>query len=241
MRPGVAPGPVDKPEGQRQWFRQEAISSPLDGRAPSASEAVAGELDITNHFPGGARGTPRGPGGREAAIGMGAVPPPIYNIYPSGMRRSDAIDAARRTTYRPNRHVQDPYTLPDDGGRFPKTEAGSFPFNYRAVTEPILNIDINRPFGDGGVPRGSYWSTRPARTQFTRFYNPNREIAADDGLGGRKVWQDPLAQTPRGLEPESDGIRRNRSRSYPQVYGNSVPTEDPSSAYTYTPVINPGR
>jgi hypothetical protein len=172
---------------------------------------------------------------------MEVVPPPIHNVYPSGMRRSDEQDAYARTTYRPNIHVEDPYTLPDDGKGFPREEAGWFPLNYRATTESILNVDLNRPRGDGGVPSGSYWSTRPARTQFTRAYNPNREMAADDGLGGRKVWQDPTAQTPRGLEPESEGPRRNRSRSYPQTYGSSVPADDPTFAYTYTPVINPGH
>lgn len=234
------PGP-DAPEGTRVWFSQTGQRSPLDGRAPSVSGAIAGELDITNHFPGGGRGAPPGPGGRFAAIGMGVVPPPIHNVYPSGMRRSDEQDAYARVNYRPNLHVEDSYTLPDDGKGFAKEEAGWYPVNYRAVTESTLNVDINRPRGDGGVPSGSYWSTRLARTQFTRAYNPNREMAADDGLGGRKVWQDPGAQTPRGLEPESEGIRRNRARAYPQTYGNSVPTSDPSTAFTYTPVINPGH
>ena len=236
----VRPDGVDLPEGGRYWFSQVGVRSPLDGRPTTTTGAPAGQLDLTNHFPGGQRGVPAG-GGTSSTIGMGAVPPPIHNVYPSGMRRSDAIDADRRVNYRPNRHVEDPYTLPDDGKGFAREEAGWFPLNYRAVTEPVLNVDLNRPRGDGGVPSGSFWSTRPARTQFTRAYNPNRELAADDGLGGRKVWQDPLAQTPRGLQPESDGIRRNRSRLYPQTYGNSVPAEDPSISFTYTPVINPGR
>lgn len=234
------PGP-DAPEGTRVWFRQSAVKSPLDGRAPSSTGAVAGELDPTSHLPGGRRGRPPGPGGTSATIGMGPVPPPIHNTYPSRMRRSDEIDAGHRVTYRPNRHVEDPYSLPDDGKGYPKGVAGWYPLNYRGVSEPTLNIDINRPRGDGGVPVGSYWSSRLARWQFVRAYNPNREIAADDGLGGRKVWQDPGAQTPRGLEPESEGTRRNRSRHYPQTYGNSVPAEDPSASYAYTPVINPGR
>lgn len=234
------PGP-DAPEGTRVWFRQNAVRSPLDGRAPSSTGAVAGELDPTSHLPGGARGAPPGPGGTSATIGMGPVPPPIHNTYPSGMRRSDEQDAGHRVTYRPNRHVEDTYALPDDGKGYPKEVAGWYPLNYRGVSEPTLNIDINRPRGDGGAPVGSYWSTRLGRTQFVRAYNPNREIAADDGLGGRKVWQDPGAQTPRGLEPESEGPRRNRSRHYPQTYGNSVPAEDPSDSYAYTPIINPGR
>ena len=218
-----------------EYLPQVAKQSPLDGRAPTASEAMAGSLDPTNHYRGGASGSPAGPGGREAAIGIGVVPnarTALWNVYRSRMRRSDAIDGNRRTNFAATVRTTDGYTLPDDGRGFPSHEAGWHPVNERDNSTPSLTLAHDpAQLNDGGVPTGSFWTARPSRWQFVRAYNPNREMACDDGLGGRKNWNDPGVSVPRGLIPESDGPRRNRNRNYPQFAGAAIPTDDPTSSY----------